>query len=234
MRLDKFLCSSTDLTRTQAKRAIGKSRVTVNGQITTNSACKINDEDQITLDEQPLTLVGNRYIMLNKPPDFICSTVDESHPSVFNLLIIEKPQLLHTAGRLDADTTGLVLITDDGQWSHQITSPNRQCAKTYHVKLADPITSDNQSLIIEQFKQGIMLKSENAPTKPAELTFITPTQVILKITEGKYHQVKRMFAAIGNKVAALHRQAVGEIELDDELQLGEWRYLTEQEVASVG
>ena len=233
MRLDKFLCSSTDLTRTQAKRAISKSRVTVNGQITTNSASKISDQDLITLDEQPLSLIGNRYIMLNKPQDFICSTVDELHPSVFNLLIIDKPQLLHTAGRLDADTTGLVLITDDGQWSHQITSPNKKCAKTYHVQLVDPITPDNQAQTIEQFKQGIMLKSENAPTKPAELTFITPTQIILKITEGKYHQVKRMFAAIGNKVAALHRQAIGEIELDDDLQLGEWRYLTEQEIKSI-
>jgi 16S rRNA pseudouridine516 synthase len=136
---------------------------------------------------------------------------------------------LHFAGRLDVDTTGLVLLTDDGKWSHRITSPKHKCDKTYYVWLADPVGED----YAERFKQGIELRNEREATLPAKLDVITEHEVRLTIREGKYHQVKRMFAALGNKVEALHRERIGDIVLDEELEPGEYRYLTEQEINSV-
>lgn len=183
----------------------------------------------VRLEGQSISIVGERYVMMNKPVDTICSTIDEQYPSVLSLMDIEKVDTLHIAGRLDADTTGLVLITSDGQWSHKITSPKKDCGKRYLVELADPI--DNS--LVSVFANGIELRNEEGLTKPALLDIITPTQVRLTISEGKYHQVKRMFAAVGNKVVNLHREAVGSIELDADLAPGEWRYLTDDEVSSV-
>lgn len=228
IRLDKFLCDNSELTRSLAKKAIGKGRVTVNQQIITNSATKVQKTDSVTLNNQTVKIIGNRYIMLNKPADYICSTIDEQYPSVLRLIDIEKSDSLHIAGRLDADTTGLVLITDDGKWSHMVASPNRYCTKTYRAELADPIDQN----AIEQFKQGIQLNGETNLTRSATLEIIGPKQVNLTLSEGKYHQVKRMFAAIGNKVVKLHRQKIGEIALDEQLTEGQWRYLTPAQVAS--
>ena len=136
---------------------------------------------------------------------------------------------LHAAGRLDIDTTGLVLMTDDGQWSHRITSPRHHCEKTYLVTLESPVADDTA----EQFARGVQLHNEKDLTKPAVLEVITPTQVRLTISEGRYHQVKRMFAAVGNHVVELHRERIGAIKLDDDLEPGEYRPLTEDEIASV-
>ena len=230
MRLDKYICQATSLTRSQAKKAISQGRITNGSDCIRNSAYKVSEDETICLDNETITLRGPRYIMLNKPQDFICSTVDEQLPCILNLLDIEKREQLFIAGRLDADTTGLTLITDDGQWSHQITSPRRKCAKRYRVSLAEPLP-DNAT---ELFKEGIQLKSENQPCLPAKLETISQTEVLLTISEGKYHQVKRMFAALGNHVIALHREQIGEIELDTDLELGEWRYLTDNEVNSIG
>lgn len=230
MRLDKYICSCTELTRVMAKRALSKGRVLVNGQVIKSPATKVSESDEVLLDELRLTLIKTRYIMLNKPADFVCSTVDENNPSVLRLLDIEKPQTLHIAGRLDVDTTGLVLITDDGKWSHAITSPNKACGKRYRVELAEPISDDAK----QQFADGIQLHGERQLTRPAKLEVLAPYEVLLTINEGKYHQVKRMFAAIGNKVVALHREAIGHIELDGDLEAGQWRYLTEQEAQLAG
>lgn len=229
MRLDKYICQATRLTRSQAKKAIMHGRITSSDKTLHNTAYKIAENEAISLDGKLLNVRTTRYIMLNKPKDYICSTVDEQLPSIINLIKVEKPEQLCIAGRLDADTTGLALITDDGQWSHKITSPRRKCAKRYRVELADPI----QASAVEQFKAGIELKSENHPCLPAELELISDNEVLLTISEGKYHQVKRMFAAIGNHVTALHREQIGQITLDSNLASGEWRYLTEQEVASI-
>jgi 16S rRNA pseudouridine516 synthase len=151
------------------------------------------------------------------------------HPSILNLIDIEKHDRLHIVGRLDVDTTGLVLITDDGQWSHRITSPKKNCQKTYRVDLANKIRSDT----IERFKKGLLLKNELKPTLPAQLVIQSKQKVLLSIQEGRYHQVKRMFAAVGNHVEALHRVSIGTITLDVQLGDGEWRYLTEDEITSM-
>ncbi|WP_422132682.1 MULTISPECIES: 16S rRNA pseudouridine(516) synthase RsuA [unclassified Endozoicomonas] len=233
MRLDKFLCESTELSRSESKRLLKTGSVTVEGTVVKDPACKVSDDAEVLLDGAPLTLVGFRYIMLYKPLDTLCATPSgtraEMYPSVINLLDVIKSDRLRIAGRLDVDTTGLVLITDDGQWSHKITSPVKKCGKRYRVELASPL---DQSAI-EQFAQGVQLHGEKKPTRPAQLEFISDQEVLLTIHEGKYHQVKRMFAALGNRVTALHREQIGSITLDPDLKTGEWRYLTENEIHSV-
>lgn len=232
MRLDKYLCEAMDVTRAWAKKIIRSGDVIVDGEPCKNAAMHISETSVVQYKEQTLSLIGVRYIMINKPEDTICSTADnEAYPSVLSLLEIEKLDRLHIAGRLDADTTGLVLITDDGQWSHRIASPKYVCEKVYLAELADPMTVAQQQQAIEDFAQGVMLNGEDKPTEPAKLTFLADDYAELKITEGRYHQVKRMFAAIGNKVTFLHRCQIGALVLDDSLEPGEWRYLTEEEVA---
>lgn len=230
LRLDKFICESTGLTRSLAKRALKRGDITVDGEVVKDASLKTTPAMTICLEEQPLSLIGIRYIMLHKPVDTLCSSVDEVYPSV--LMYIEEPlvERLHFAGRLDADTTGLLLITDDGQWSHKVTSPKRDCGKRYRVWLDEPLVADAE----QQLAEGLALRGESELTKPATLERISDTEVLLTITEGKYHQVKRMFAALGNKVVGLHREAIGAIVLDADLAEGEWRYLTDAEIASVG
>ncbi|NMH66408.1 16S rRNA pseudouridine(516) synthase RsuA [Shewanella salipaludis] len=230
VRLDKFICESTELTRSLAKKALHRGEVSCDGVVVKDSGFKVTETTRVCLDGEPISLVGVRYLMLNKPVDTLCSTIDEIYPSVLSLLDVAKADSLHIAGRLDADTTGLVLITSDGQWSHKITSPKKECTKRYLVQLADPLDESLKA----SFAAGIALKNEDGPTKPALLEILEPHQARLTITEGKYHQVKRMFAAVGNKVVALHRECIGQIELDPGLELGQWRYLTPEEIASVG
>ncbi|WP_299793556.1 16S rRNA pseudouridine(516) synthase RsuA [uncultured Shewanella sp.] len=229
MRLDKFICESTSLTRSLAKKALHRGDVTCDGEVVKNAGFKVTDAHTICLEGEQLSVVGPRFIMLNKPVDTICSTIDEVYPSVLGLLDIEKPEDLHIAGRLDADTTGLVLITNDGQWSHKITSPRKECGKRYLLEVAESLDSS----LIDEFAKGLQLNNEDGLTKPAILEILTPHKARLTITEGKYHQVKRMLAAVGNRVTALHRECVGKIELDEELEPGEWRYLTDEEIDSV-
>ncbi|AMO57918.1 16S rRNA pseudouridylate synthase [Endozoicomonas montiporae] len=229
MRLDKYLCESTELSRAEAKRLLRGGDVTCNGKVIKSGSFKVPEAAEVRIEGNLLSLRGLRYIMLNKPVDFISSTTDDDYPSVLNLLDIDKISTLHIAGRLDVDTTGLLLITDDGQWSHKLMSPKKVCGKRYRVELTDPIQDD----AVETFANGVGLRGEKTVTKPAKLEILSPTEVLLTITEGKYHQVKRMFAAIGNKVERLHREQVGQIELDESLAPGEWRYLTAEEVNSV-
>ena len=161
---------------------------------------------------------------MHKPLNTICSNIDEAYPSLFNYIDIDKVSELHIVGRLDTDTTGLVLITDDGHWSFNIITPNKQCEKVYRVGLRDVITAD----VALKFKNGVQLQGENKLTLPAKLNVISPKEVFLTITEGRHHQVKRMFAAVGNRVVSLHREKVGEISID--IEVGQWRYLNADEI----
>ena len=228
MRLDKFITESLGLSRSQAGRIIRAGEVEINGQVSKNAASHISEGDVVLFDGQTLRLTGPRYLMLHKPEGYVCSNDDPDHPTV--MLLLEEPALgkLHCAGRLDLDTTGLLLITDDGQWSHRITSPRHECAKTYRVWLADPVPES----AIAEFAAGVQLRSERELTRPAELVLVSETEALLTIHEGKYHLVKRMFAAIGNKVIRLHREQVGPLALDPELMPGEYRFLTPEEVAA--
>jgi len=226
MRLDKFICKSTELTRSEAKKCIKQGKIIVNGEVVKDGAKQVHENNEITIEGKRLTARQSRYIMLHKPLDTICSNVDEGFPSVLHLIDVDKAFDLHIAGRLDADTTGLVLITDDGRWSHNIISPKKHCEKTYRVQLRYPVKADTAL----KFEHGIQLQGEESLTLPAKLIEITSQEVLLTITEGKYHQVKRMFAAVGNKVVGLHRDQIGIVSLGDDLALGQWRYLTDNEI----
>ena len=229
MRLDKFICKSTELTRSEAKKLLKGGEVRVNGEVATNPAMQVHENNDILVDGQVLSARSSRYLMLHKVADTICSNVDEGFPSVLHYIDLDKAFDLHIAGRLDADTTGLVLITDDGRWSHNIISPKKECQKTYRVWLRDEIVIEKQVALIEKFHQGLQLQGEDGLTKPAILEIVANKEVLLTITEGKYHQVKRMFAAVGNRVIGLHREQIGSITLGD-LAPGEWRYLSDNEV----
>ena len=225
MRLDRFICKSTTFTRQQASALILQQRVRVNGSTDVHEAFQVHESNHITLDEKPLTARASRYLMLHKPAGFVSSNVDGRYPSLFNNIDIADTENLHIAGRLDRDTTGLVLITDDGRWSFNVTSPDTHCEKVYRVTLRNDIEDD----AIAQLEQGMQIPGMKSPTRPAKVKVLGPKEVLLTITEGKYHQVKRMFGAVRNKVMTLHRQQIGELSLD--LEVGKWRYLTPQEVS---
>ncbi|WP_104398795.1 16S rRNA pseudouridine(516) synthase RsuA [Vibrio penaeicida] len=229
MRLDKFLCDALGATRKEATKIIKSGDVTVNDTMQKSGAFKVTEACDVEWQGRTITMQGPRYIMLFKPDGFVCSHEDGFNHTAFVLLDEVKMENLHFAGRLDVDTTGLVLITDDGKWSHRITSPKHKCEKTYRVWLADPV----QQEYVDRFTQGIELRNEKEPTLPAQLEIIDEKEVLLTIHEGKYHQVKRMFAALGNKVEGLHRERIGDIYLDEDLEPGEYRYLTQEEIDSV-
>ncbi len=229
MRLDKFLCDALGATRKEAIKIIRSGDVTVDGNVQKSGSFQVTEGLCVEWQGKEIAMQGPRYIMLYKPEGFVCSHEDGFNHTAFVLLDEVRQDDLHFAGRLDVDTTGLVLITDDGKWSHRITSPKHKCDKTYYVWLADPV-QDNYA---ECFRQGIELRNERERTLPAELEVRAEKEVRLTIHEGKYHQVKRMFAALGNKVEALHRERIGDIVLDEALEPGEYRYLTEQEISSV-
>jgi len=230
MRLDKFLSQQLGVSRAIALRELRNKRVTVDGEIIKTGSLKLEPQQRVEFDGNVLEqITGPRYFMLNKPQGYVCSTDDPDHPTV--LYFLEEPVAykLHAAGRLDIDTTGLVLMTDDGQWSHRITSPKHHCEKTYLVTLEQPLAADTA----EQFTAGVQLHNEDSLTKPAVLEQLEECVVRLTISEGRYHQVKRMFAAVGNRVVALHRERIGGIVMDDDLEPGEYRLLTDEEIASV-
>jgi|UniRef100_A6VWI8 16S rRNA pseudouridine516 synthase len=230
MRLDKFVCKSTELTRKEAVQCIHSGEVCVNGEVVTSEATQVHENNTVLLNGDRLKTRDFRYILMNKPAGTVCSNIDEVYPSVFNYLDVDKASELHIAGRLDADTTGLVLITDDGRWSFNITLPSNDCCKVYRVQLSQAIPAERSGELVTQFKQGLQLQGEQGLTRPAKLDIITPKEVLLTITEGKFHQVKRMFSAVGNRVVGLHREQIGEVYLD--LDVGQWRYLSKSEVES--
>lgn len=225
-RLDKFISHVTQLPRTKTKAVIKAKRVCVGGEMTTQQNTAIDENTVVTLDGEQLHYLGKRYFMLNKPEGYVCANSDDLHATVLDLMDEPNLQELHVAGRLDIDTTGLVLLSNDGQWTHQITSPKKQKYKTYVVELGQPISEH----AVHELEQGVQLHGERELTRPAKVEVLAPYQIRLHIIEGKYHQVKRMLAAVGNEVVALHREAIAGVTLDDSLAPGEYRALSEDEV----
>jgi 16S rRNA pseudouridine516 synthase len=228
MRLDRFVCKSTELTKAEASQKIKQGELSVNGDVVLIESTQVHENNTILLNGVRLKTRDFRYILMHKPANTVCSNIDETYPSLFNGLDVENPSELHIVGRLDADTTGLVLITDDGRWSFDITVPARACGKVYRVGLSNEIGDD----VVFQFKQGLKLQGERQLTLPAALELVGPKEALLTLNEGRFHQVKRMFAAVGNRVLSLHREKIGEISLD--VAVGQWRYLTNDEVQSFG
>jgi 16S rRNA pseudouridine516 synthase len=226
LRLDRFLSNATALTRSQAHKALRSGRVSVDGKTVKQGAFHVTRDAQVFLDGHPVAAPCSRYLMLHKPQGVVCATEDPTHRTVIDLLDLTNPVGLHFAGRLDIDATGLVLITDDGQWSHRITSPTKKCTKTYRTSLVAEIPDE----ALERIRNGILLRGEARPTAPARVERLGDALIRLTITEGRYHQVKRLFAAVGNRVSALHRESIGDLQLDTTLEPGAYRSLTGNEI----
>ncbi|MCO6556810.1 MAG: 16S rRNA pseudouridine(516) synthase RsuA [Gilliamella sp.] len=227
MRLDKFLAHHLGASRTIVTKELKAKKVTVDGEIIKSGAYQLSPEQIVQYDGYQIEQVtAQRYFMLNKPQGYVCSTDDPDHPTILYFIDEPMPEKLHAAGRLDLDTTGLVLLTDDGKWSHRITSPKHHCEKVYIVTVEQPLCIE----LIDIFKNGIQLKNEKSLTKPAKLNIIDDFHAELTISEGRYHQVKRMFAAVNNHVVELHRKQIGKVVLD--IPEGEYRPLSQDEIDS--
>ena len=229
MRLDQFIATSTELSRKDAKRAISRGEVTVNEQICKGANTRLAGHERVALSGTLLNLPGEHYLMMNKPAGVVSATTDSDHPTALDLLPSDITRNLHIAGRLDADTTGLLLLTTDGKWSHRVTSPRTDCPKTYRVTLSEPLTD----AAAQQLERGVELHNDPKPTRPAGVKVLEERIIELTISEGRYHQVKRMLAAVGNHVDALHRLRIGKVELDTALGPGEYRELTPEEKDSL-
>ena len=229
MRLDYLIAHTTGLSRKQAKKAIADGQITVEGISRVKGNTQISHQHTALFNGQRLNIPRPRYLMLHKPAGYICSTQDPQHESVLNLIDFDDRVDLHIVGRLDLDTTGLLLLTSDGQWSHRVASPQKKCAKIYQALLANPITTT----AIQQLQSGVKLKGDTKQTLPAVVKTINKYTIQLAIIEGRYHQVKRMLAAVDNHVLSLHRIQVGDIQLDDRLAAGEYRPLTPAEIESI-
>ncbi len=239
MRLDKFIADNSLFTRSEIKRLAKQKRIMVDGSVITNTAVQVSGEETISIEGENILEQTHLYLKIHKPQGVVCATSDFENPTVIDelfqqaelendtqtLLAIEKGNL-QIVGRLDKDTTGLVLLTTDGEWNHRITSPKNHCNKTYRVQLVQPISAQD----IAALTRGITLKGEPKPTKPAKIEQHCDTEISLTISEGKYHQIKRMLAAVGNKVVELHRLKIGEIDLHDIPTQSQYQHLTPQEI----
>lgn len=231
MRLDKFLSKATELSRSDAKKVLHRGEITVNDNMVKDGSMHIDvANDEVLWAGEPLSVAdGNRYILLYKPDGFECTLKAKEYPIVTDLIAVPEVGNLRIAGRLDVDTTGALLLSDDGAWLHRVTSPKHHQPKRYEITLADPMNADEQALAIKQIANGILLEDDSEKTRPAKLSFVDDTHATLILTEGKYHQVKRMMAYFGNKVIELHRASIGNITLDG-LEMGECRFLTADEI----
>ena len=226
MRLDKFFTASGTLTRSEAQRAVRAKRVCVNGCAVSKADVKIDPEaDVVTLDGEQIAYKKYTYIMLNKPKGYVSATDDSRLPTVLDLLPEKYGRLgLFPCGRLDRDTTGLMLLTDDGELAHFLLSPVSHVPKTYSYECESPL----DAVSAERLCSGVDI-GEKALTKPASLEY-EGCRGTITLSEGRYHQIKRMFEAVGNKITELERIAFGPLSLDLSLSRGEWRELTENEI----
>jgi len=230
MRLDKYLSQATGISRKDIRRLMRRDEVSLNGEPVRDPSLHIDPEtDEVLLYDEAVGAPGPRYLMLYKPEGYVSASDDPTHPTVNSLVDLPRAEQLHCCGRLDIDATGLVLLTDDGQWSHRITSPRHKLTKRYRVQTADPI----DETAVQLFEQGLKLHGELKRTRPARLEILSPREAIVELAEGRYHQVKRMFAALGNRVVMLHRERIGRIELDPALEPGDFRFLTDSEINSI-
>jgi 16S rRNA pseudouridine516 synthase len=207
---------------------LARGRIVVDDIVATDINQVIEQFSHVSLDGQTLQANNPVYVMLNKPAGVVSATKDEQHRTVIDLLERADRNDLHIVGRLDFNSTGLLLLSNDGRWSRQLTAPNKKVTKLYRVQLTKPLQSD----YIEAFAEGMYFPFEGITTRPAKLRIISPHLAEVELIEGRYHQIKRMFGRFDNKVLALHRTAIGGVILDPNLRPGQSRELTAQEVAS--
>ncbi|MGL4948923.1 MAG: pseudouridine synthase [Anaeroplasmataceae bacterium] len=226
MRLDKLLSHSNYGSRKQVKELIRKGYVLVNGEVVTNDDYKINElEDEVIVDGSNIEYESLRYIMLNKPSGVVSATYDNVHETVIDLMPEYKKQSIFPVGRLDIDTEGLLLITNDGKLAYNLLSPKKHVDKKYYVEFS----GEFKTSYIDRFDKGIELE-DGYVTLPSKVELISNNTCYITIHEGKFHQVKRMFIALDMNVEYLKRVSFGSLVLDDKLDLGEFRFLTEEEL----
>ena len=222
MRLDKFLANMGVGTRSEVKQLLKKGSVKVNQNIVKLPKLHVNpNSDEIMVNDEVVSYIDKVYIMLNKPKGYISATEDELHPTIIDLIPEYAHLNIFPVGRLDKDTEGLLLVTNDGQFNHEVMNPNKHVSKTYEVYSKHPITQFD----IDKFKSGIELS--DGKLKPAILKKVDDYVSHVTIYEGKYHQVKRMFHSIENEVLELKRIKLAQLELDHNLDLGSYRLLTQ-------
>lgn len=227
MRLDRFLSNLPRFNRQQVRLLLVQRRVRIDGQPVSDPRAEVDEFSRVELDEDVLQ-AGKpaRYFMLHKPMGCVSATRDPEHRTVLELIHEPDPQELHIAGRLDYNTTGLMLITNDGHWSRRLTQPQAKLPKLYYVETEDEIGPE----YIQTFAEGLYFAFEDLTTLPAQLQILGPRSARLSIVEGRYHQVKRMFGHFNNKVLRLHRERMGPLLLDERLAPGEYRPLSADEI----
>jgi len=229
MRIDRFLGNLPQANRRQARLWLATGRIRIDGAVVRDATTEVGPFSDIQLDGQPLQQRRPRYFMLHKPAGYLSATEDPLHPTVLALIAADQRHGLHIAGRLDRASTGLLLLTDDGDWSWQLTAPDKTIAKVYRVDTAHPIHPDTAA----RFAAGIYFPYEGITTRPVVLEQLAERQVRLTLHEGRYHQIKRMFGRFRNPVVGLHREQVGNLRLDPDLAPGQYRPLSAAEIAGI-
>ncbi|MCL1089658.1 pseudouridine synthase [Shewanella profunda] len=228
-RLDRYVSVKANIPRKSVRDLLLSGRVRVDGEIVKDMDRQVDEFSHIQLDDQILQANTPVYVMLHKPVGVVSATKDNQHKTVIELLACEHRHGLHIAGRLDLNSSGLLLLTNDSRWSEALMSPTQKVDKVYRVTLTNPLTHE----YITAFADGMYFGFEEITTQPAKLVILDPHVAEVTLKEGKYHQIKRMFGRFRNPVMGLHRLSIGDIVLDEQLQPGESRTLTAAEIASI-
>lgn len=234
MRLDKYLAEMRVGTRQEVKKQIRQGKAAVNGTVVKAADTKIDEtSDEVTICGRNISYVSYEYYMLNKPAGVVSATEDRRDTTVIDLIKEKKRKDLFPVGRLDKDTEGLLLITNDGDLAHRLLAPKKHVDKVYYAKIDGMVTEED----VKRFAEGIDIGAEEEEmTRPAKLDIMKSaeeSEIRLTIHEGKFHQVKRMFLAVGKEVTYLKRERMGTLCLDENLKPGEYRLLTEEEIENV-
>lgn len=229
-RLDRLISQKTEFKRKEVRLLVAQRRILINGVGADSVNQVVGEFDRIECDGVILQNNQAKYVMLHKPTGVVSATKDDIHPTVMDLIAdhIECDDL-HIVGRLDLNTSGLVLLTNDGAWSRQLTAPESKVPKVYQVELANELSED----YIDAFAQGMHFPFEDIITQPAKLKILSPHVAEVTLMEGKYHQIKRMFGRFRNPVMKLHRSQIGNLKLDASLREGQCRVLNEEELQAL-
>ena len=231
-RLDRYISQHTPFAKGEVRLLLAQKRVWVDGVLATSVGQAVTGFSKITVDDTVLPHQQGCYVMMHKPVGVVSATKDAEHTTVLDLLQAQSPDLwktdLHIVGRLDLNSSGLLLLTNDSRWSSALMDASSKVAKRYYVEVEESISD----ACIEAFAQGMHFPYENITTRPATLTRLSANAAYVTLTEGRYHQIKRMFGRFRNPVTVIHRLSVGSIELDPDLSQGQSRMLTADEIAS--
>lgn len=226
MKLDRLLAKHESMGRNAARREILAGRVTVDGAVVTDHHAEIDRFCAVIWRDQLLQAAERAlHVMLHKPMGVVCATIDKEHRTVIDLIDDRDKHTLHIVGRLDRNTSGLVLLTNDGRWSKRLMHPDHKVAKVYRVETDAPVPLE----AVAAFERGFYFHTEDITTLPARLEILGERQARVTLHEGRYHQIKRMFHRVGCRVVALHRESIGGLQLPDGLAAGEWLVLSQAE-----